>query len=183
MQTEPNGKLVRLRQTLRALKQSGACEPSFRLTYAVDKTLRNLTADHGNTEAHALEVYDDKRDEILRDHAEEDEEGRTLYQHAQTGAVLAEQDGDFYYAEPHEHDGETHEAGDHWGGQDRAQREAQSLQYKINDQEAMAEEMEELEAQETEVEIHTVTPEDLEKLDVSNVGRRLDLSVLELMED
>jgi hypothetical protein len=182
-ETHPNRVLLKLRETLRALKSSGAFEGAFKLQYAADKTLRDLAPEHGNSEAHALEAFDDARDDLLEAHAEKDGEGRVLYEHQRSGAVLVQEDQQWLYAEPHEGpEGETFEAGDVWGGRERAQAEAHHLAYRLEDEEALETELEELQEEETEAQIHKVSPDVLAEVDLSEVGRQVDTSVLEVME-
>ena len=187
MATYPNRTLLQLRSTLRALKRSGACEGSFKLQYAVDKTLRELSPEHGNSEAHALEAFDDAREELIQGHAETDEEGRLLYRYTETGAVLVQEGEDWLYAERHaEVDADVQairEEGDRWGGPERAQAEAGQLAYVIDDQEALQEDLDALRAEKTEAQIHAIEPDVLAELDLSGAGRQIDTSVLELMED
>jgi len=182
MQSHPNRVLLMLRDTLRSLKRSGACEGSFRLQYAVDKTLRGLDPEYGNTKAHALEAFDDARLDLIESHARTDEEGRTLFEHQETGAVLVQDGDDWVFAEPHQTENENYDPGDHWGGPDRADAESDQLAYLIDDQEALREDLKELRDEETEAEIHTVEGDVLADLDLSGAGRMVDTSVLELME-
>lgn len=179
-----NGTLVNLRQTLQTLKQKGALESSFKLQYAVDKTLRDLTANHGNSEAHALEAFDDARQDLLEQHAEEDEEGRTLYEHRGTGAVIVrdKEEDVWRYAEQHQEDGETHQPGQIWGDAQKAREEAQHLAFIFGDEGALQEDLETLREEKTEVDLHQVPAEELTKIDLSRVGRQVDTSALELME-
>jgi len=187
MQEYQNGTLLKLRQTLRQLKAQGACEGSFKLQYAVDKTLRGLTAEHGQSEAHALEQYEDSRQALVKDHARTDENGHLLYRHTETGALLARVGGELIYHEDHggedEADTPAHEAGETWGGQEGMQAEAQRLEYLMGDREALQDDLEALAEETTEAEIHAVSPEVLAEMDLSGAGREIDTSVLELMEE
>ncbi len=171
---------LKLRSTLGHLKQAGAFEPSFKLQYAADKTLRQLSPVHGNAESHVLEAFESTRDSLLEEYAETTGEGHILYEHQETGAVLAhvEEDRQWVYAE----DTEDHDEGDVWGGSQRAQEEAQQLAYVFEDESALQEDLQELREETVEVDVHTVEPDVLAQVDLDRVGRQVDTSVLEVIE-
>lgn len=162
METLTNGQLVRLRSTLRTLKQSDAVSGDTRLAYAVDKSLREVES--------ALEAYDDATDELVEEYKQTDEEGRDVVSFR--GIPLVRIDAAFHHAE----------TGKEFASVDDLSQMADRLPLKLADVEAYNDEIEVLRDEESEVSLHKIEADSFfDHADLDGVHSRVDLTALELI--
>jgi hypothetical protein len=151
---------VRLRQTLRTLKQNDAVSGSTRLAYAVDKTLRAVND--------ALEVYDDTQEQLTEEHKRTDEEGREVYQFR--GISLIRENGSFLHAD----------TGEEFASVDDLSQVAQRLSLELADPGAYNEAMDVLREEEANVDLHKIEEDEFfEHADISGLHAEIDLTTLE----